>query len=73
MPEPLNVIWLGVVEEGSVVQIPLAGVRGAVTRVRVVIDTSTTNGWYEIDTVELIGGGDRAWAAHAKASSTWGQ
>jgi hypothetical protein len=39
---------------------------------RIVLDTTKGAGWNEIDAVELVGPGGRAWASGARASSTYG-
>ena len=44
----------------------------AVTAVRIVLDTTRSPGWNEIDAVELVGPQGRAWASEARASSTYG-
>jgi hypothetical protein len=44
----------------------------AVSGVRLVLDTTRSLGWNEIDAVELVGPGGRAWASDARASSTYG-
>jgi hypothetical protein len=44
----------------------------AVNGVRVVLDTSRSPGWNEIDAVELVGPQGRAWASDARASSSYG-
>lgn len=44
-----------------------------VARVRVVLDTALTNGWNEVDAVELSGPDGAAWASGARASSRYGQ
>lgn len=46
---------------------------GAVSRVRVVLDTKLSPGWNEIDAVELSGADGRAYATAASASSWYGQ
>ena len=38
---------------------------------RVELDTNRSNGWNEIDAVELVGPDGRQWAAHARASSSY--
>ncbi len=44
-----------------------------VTRIRLILDTSRTSGWNEIDAVELLGPDGRVWASSASASSEYGQ
>ncbi len=44
----------------------------AVRRLRIVLDTSRVKGWSEIDAVELVGPGQRAWASSARASTYYG-
>ena len=43
-----------------------------IAKLRVILDTSRRPGWNEIDAVELLGAGGRAWAVSAVASSTYG-
>ena len=44
----------------------------AVSAVRIVLDTTRSAGWNEIDAVELVGPQGRAWASEARASSSYG-
>lgn len=44
-----------------------------VQSVRITLDTSLHEGWNEIDAVELVGPGGRAWVWSATASSSFGQ
>ena len=44
-----------------------------VQRARITLDTSRSEGWNEIDAVELVGPGGRSWVASTNASSWFGE
>jgi hypothetical protein len=44
----------------------------AISALRVILDTTRSPGWNEIDAVEIVGPQGRAWASDARASSSYG-
>ena len=66
--------WLGndPLRKPGVFDVALDAGGSKVAKLRVILDTSRRPGWNEIDAVELIGAGGRAWASSAVASSTYG-
>ena len=55
----------------GVFELKLAPTAYKVAGIRINLDTNRRNGWNEIDAVEIVGPGGRAWAATATASSTY--
>lgn len=65
-------VWRGTANDGQA-PLVLAFPRTAfaVKTVRLVLDTNRTQGWNEIDAVELLGPSGSQWAVRASASSTY--
>jgi hypothetical protein len=68
-----NIVWSGTTAQASgPLTIEFPATSYAVSSVRVVLDTTRSPGWNEIDAVELVGPQGRAWASDARASSNYG-
>ncbi len=69
-----HLVWSGTdpTTSPSVFEIGFSTTSYSVRSVRIVLDTSRVQGWNEIDAVELVGPGNRAWAKSAKASNYFG-
>jgi hypothetical protein len=70
-----HVLWTGPdpLERPGVLELSFPATPAPVRSLRLVLDTDRCPGWCEIDAVELIGPGRRAWASAATASSYFGQ
>jgi hypothetical protein len=68
-------LWSGVdpTTTPGVFECPVPATPFRVRTLRLVLDTSRRAGWSEIDAVELVGPGGRAWASAARASSSFGR
>ena len=68
-----HTLWSGTTSASSSGPLTLefAPTSFAVTALRIVLDTTRSPGWNEIDAVELVGPQGRAWATDAKASSSY--
>ena len=67
-------LWSGIgkARGGEPLQVEFPTTAFAVRTLRVILDTNRAPGWNEIDAVELLGPGGRAWASDARASSNFG-
>jgi hypothetical protein len=66
-------VWVGtplVGEAPAWCEVPL-DFRGRTRSLRLIVDTSRSTGWNEIDAVELVGEGRRQWAHAARAGSSY--
>ncbi|MBI5362876.1 MAG: hypothetical protein HZA53_06830 [Planctomycetes bacterium] len=70
-----HVLWSGSANSGGSgpLEIRFAPTTFRTQTLRLVLDTNRTEGWNEIDAVEVLGIGGRQWATGASASSTYAQ